>query len=85
MRLGLYFPDLLTHDEERTCKLVRENDFVWKSKFQKSDPERRWTALLDEEAIDWDRLRDWWGVFQEVGRGTRPPSDLPGTNRFRSK
>jgi hypothetical protein len=77
VRLGVCFPDLLTHDEERACKLVRENDFVWKTKFQKLPSDRRWAALLDEPAIDWDRVRDWWPVFLDVGRGVRPPSELP--------
>ncbi|MEO8135931.1 MAG: hypothetical protein ABI831_18380 [Betaproteobacteria bacterium] len=81
VRLGAFLPDLLTHDEQIICKLVGENDHVWKAGFQKCTPDQRWAALIDGKAIDWDRLRDSWALFRDVAQGTRPPSDLPGRKK----
>jgi hypothetical protein len=81
VRLGACFPQLLTHDEQEICKLVRENDFVWKPKFQTWQPDLRWAALILKQPIDWDRLRDCWPIFRDVARGARSPSELPGKKK----
>ncbi len=81
VRLGVCFPDLLTHDEEKICKLVREDDLVWKPEFQNWSPNRRWAALVDKEAVDWNRLRERWPIFRDVAQGARPPSELRGRKK----
>jgi hypothetical protein len=77
IRLALYFPDLLTHDEQLVWKLVRENGHVWKGRFSGSPPELVWNWEVKPESMVWDRLRQYWPIFKDVAEGIQSPSALP--------
>ena len=77
IRLALYFPDLLTHDEQIVWKLVRGNGNIWKGRFSGSSPELEWSWEVKPETIIWDRLREYWPIFKAVAQGTQSPSALP--------
>lgn len=79
VRLALNFPDLLTHEEQVLWKLVRENGYVWKGRYEGTPEEWRW--YVRESSIIWDRLRQHWADFCDVARGTKAPSELPGWQR----
>lgn len=79
VRLALHFPDLLTHEEQVLWKLVRENGYVWKGRFEGTPEEWRWHVR--ERSIIWDRLRQHWADFCDVARGSKAPSELPGWQR----
>lgn len=73
-RLALYYPDLLTHDEQILWKLIRENGFLWKGHF---DMECEWTWYVEERHLNYDRLREHWEQFGKVARGEEPKDTLP--------
>ncbi len=77
IRLALYFPDLLTHDEQLVWKVVRENGHIWKGRFSGSPPELEWSWEAKPETIIWDRLRQYWSTFKAVAEGLQSPSTLP--------
>jgi hypothetical protein len=77
VRLALYFPNLLTHDEQMIWKIVRENGHVWKGRFSGSPPELEWRWEAKPEAIIWGRLRQHWQVFKAVAQGTKSANELP--------
>jgi hypothetical protein len=76
IRLALYFPDLLTHDEQIVWKLVRENGNIWKGRFSGS-PDLEWRWEVKPETIIWQRLREYWPDFKAVAQGTQSASTLP--------
>jgi hypothetical protein len=71
-KLALQYPDLLTHHEQIVWKLIRENGFLWKGRYQ-----GEWTWIVREESLLFDRLRENWATFNEVARGDAPKSKLP--------
>jgi hypothetical protein len=72
-RLALRYPELLTHEEQITWKLVRENGFLWKGKYVNS----QWTWQLREDSLRFDQLREHWDQFKAVARGEEPLDVLP--------
>jgi hypothetical protein len=80
-RLALNYPDLLTHDEQRVWKLIRENGFLWKGNFDGKPAE--WTWDVEVASLIWDRLREYWAVFRAVAMGTKSRADLPCWERER--
>lgn len=74
-KLALSYPDLLTHEEQKRWKLVRENGYLWKGSYAKSGG--KWTWQVDEESLMFDRLRACWDTFCSVARGEAAPDTLP--------
>jgi hypothetical protein len=75
VKLALHHPELLTHHEQILWKLIKENELLWKT---------RWNALADEQILDiqesglnWKRLREHWETFNKVARGELPTTALP--------
>jgi hypothetical protein len=80
-RLALNYPDLLTHDEQCVWKLIRENGFLWKGRFDGKPAE--WTWQVREASLIWERLREYWAVFRAVAMGTKSHADLPSWEKVR--
>ncbi len=74
-KLALRYPDLLTHEEQKRWKLVRENGYLWKGRHDKNGG--KWTWRVDEDSLMFDRLRDCWDIFCNVARGEATPDSLP--------
>jgi hypothetical protein len=74
-RLALRYPDLLTHEEQATWKLVRGNGYLWKGHYDKVTGE--WTWRTDENALYLGRLREHWDAFKAVANGQADKSLLP--------
>lgn len=74
-RLALRFPDLLTHEEQVTWKLIRENGYLWKGSPDKVTGE--WTWRTDEKELIFERLREHWDKFKAVATGQADKSILP--------
>jgi hypothetical protein len=74
-RLALRYPDLLTHDEQVTWKLIRENGRLWKGWHDKVTGE--WTWRTDEKELIFERLREHWDKFKAVAAGQADKSILP--------
>jgi uncharacterized protein (DUF1778 family) len=75
LRLAMSRPELLTIEEEKIWKVVREAGYLWKGIFTGDPP--GWGYIAEKNALDWDLLRQTWDVIREVAAGKRPRSDLP--------
>ncbi len=73
-KLALHYPDLLTHEEQKRWKLIRENGFVWRGRY---DSGGEWEWRIDEGKLNFERLREQWENFCAVARGERDVSALP--------
>lgn len=74
-RLALRYPELLTHEEQKRWKLIRENGYLWRGSYSKSDG--KWTWRVAEESLCFDRLRACWDDFCAVARGEAMRDTLP--------
>jgi hypothetical protein len=72
-KLALRYPELLTHEEQKRWKLIRENGFLWRGNYRRG----RWDWDLKETSLILDRLRKNWDNFCAVARGDEPHSVLP--------
>lgn len=91
-KLALTYPDLLTHDEQKRWKLIRENGYLWKGQYAKIGG--KWTWRVEEDSLCFDRLRKYWDEFCVVARGdasrdilptwpeNRPPPPITGKSDF---
>jgi hypothetical protein len=73
-KLALRYPDLLTHEEQKRWKLIRENGLLWRGRL---GTDGAWEWKVAEDKLILDRLRDYWEIFCEVARGEKDPSELP--------
>lgn len=73
-KLGLHYPELLTHDEQVLWKLIRECGLLWKGKY---DKEGCWQWELKTDSLIFQRLRKHWDTFQQVASGEADKSSLP--------
>ena len=55
-KLALSYPDLLTHEEQKRWKLIRENGYLWRGNNRKNDG--KWTWRVEEDSLCFDRLRE---------------------------
>ncbi len=79
-QLALKYPELLTHEEQKRWKLIRENGLLWRGRY--TGPNNQWTWKTDtRDSLLFDRLREHWDVFCAVARGEQPASKLPGWQR----
>lgn len=76
-KLGLYFPQLLTHEEERLWKLIRENGFLWLGRWIAKGDRQEWIWDTREDSLVWDRLREHWQTLKLVASGESPKTALP--------
>jgi len=74
-RLALSYPDLLTHEEQKRWKLIRENGYLWRGNYSKVGG--TWTWRVEEGSLCFDRLRAHWDDFCAVARGEAPHDTLP--------
>ena len=74
-KLALTYPELLTHDEQKRWKLIRENGYLWKGKYSGTDD--TWVWQVQENSLCFDRLRACWDDFCNVARGEALRDTLP--------
>ena len=75
VRLALNYPDLLTHEEQKRWKLIRENGFLWTGNYAKNGGQ--WTWQVAEGSLRFDQLRAYWDDFCAVARDKAPRESLP--------
>ena len=74
-KLALNYPDLLTHEEQKRWKLIRECGYLWKGRHNKANGE--WSWNVQESSLVFERLRDHWETFNAVAQGEADRSSLP--------
>ena len=72
--LAMIAPALLSHDEQLIWRLVRENGYLWKGKYDKHD---QWSWDVSEDSLIRDRLRDYWDIFKGAALEELPKDKLP--------
>lgn len=82
-RLALRHADLLTHEEQVLWKLIRENGWMWRGKFEGADREWRWSVR--EESLCFDRLREAWAKFVAVVETGSGHAELPSWPKVERK
>jgi hypothetical protein len=83
VKLAVRFPDLLTHDEQKLWKLIRESPALWHIKVNLFSGQE--LVEFDEESFRFERLRENWAIFCKVANGTEPRSSLPVWPNVKSK
>lgn len=73
-KLALSYPDLLTHEEQKRWKLIRENGYLWRGSY---NADNEWTWRVYEGSMCFDRLRKYWEQFCAVARGDASLDTLP--------
>jgi hypothetical protein len=77
--LATKFPNLLTHEEQKRWKLIRENGYLWRGRYADDSGEKRWTWDPNKpQSLVLARLRESWDAFVAVAKDEAPPSALPG-------
>lgn len=74
-KLALHYPELLTHEEQKRWKIIRETGYVWKGRNDKVTGD--WTWRVEEASLIFDRLREFWDSFCSVARGETTRDSLP--------
>jgi hypothetical protein len=74
INLALYYPELLTHDEERVWKLILDHSAFWRTKAEPSALPKRHPldSLLDRSLV-----RQHWQTLKGVARGELDKEELP--------
>jgi hypothetical protein len=73
-KLALRYPELLTHEEQKRWKVIRENSSLWRGNYGANN---RWVWTVAEDKLNYGRLRENWELFCAVARGEKPASSLP--------
>lgn len=79
-KLALHYPELLTHEEQKRWKLIRETGHVWKGRHDKVSG--KWTWRVEEQFLVFDRLRTHWEAFCSVARGDATRDTLPQSSKL---
>jgi hypothetical protein len=79
-KLALSHPDMLLHDEQVLWKLIRENGYVWKGHYDRNT--KRWTWLVRQENLIFERLRQFWDAFRSVAFEKANKARLPTWKEF---
>ncbi len=72
--LSLAAPNLLTHEEQMIWRLIRENGYIWRGRYNHQGD---WEWDLTEESLIRNRLRASWSKFKAVASQDEPESILP--------
>jgi hypothetical protein len=77
VKMAFHYPNLLTHKEETLFKLISECGYLWEKK--NKDGNKFWD--ISPNSIIFERLREFWEVFQGVADGRLPKERLPSAGR----
>ena len=72
--LALIAPELLNHDEQLIWRLIKENGFLWRGRY---DNDGEWVWITNNENLIRDRLRKYWDLFSKVASNEIEESILP--------
>ena len=73
-KLALRYPELLTHEEQKRWKLIRESGWLWQGHYDRTG---KWIWDVDNDPFYFERLRERWDLFCAVARGEVSASEIP--------
>lgn len=74
--LAVLYPNLLTYEEQVLWKLIKENGYIWRGKYEKPSGEYVWDTKTPDNLI-YENLRSYWGKFKAVAADEMDNSQLP--------
>lgn len=81
VKLALAHPDLLTHQQQVLWKLICENGYCWKGRYNHED---EWSWSPSPNGVLIERIRQHWENFNEAAAGNSDAkSKLPTWNKTR--
>lgn len=72
VKLAIYYPNLLTHDEQVLWKLISENTPLW-TRIRKSNG----SPYIADGSMNYKMLREHWDILKAVAAGQADKSGLP--------
>lgn len=78
--LALTAPALLSHDEQLIWKLLRENGYIWRGRY---DARGEWVWEVREQSLIKDRVRENWEIFKAVAAEQVSSSCLPNWQKIK--
>ncbi len=74
VKLALKYPYLLTYEEEILWKLIKENGYLWKGRY---NAQSEWSWTVQNQSFIYKRLRENWETFKAVASGDEDEDQLP--------
>jgi hypothetical protein len=65
---------MLTHDEQVLWKLIRENGYLWRGRYNEG---REWSWSVEFHTLNIERLREYWEAFKAVAYEDADTAKLP--------
>lgn len=83
LKLAFNYPSLLSFDEQKMWKLIREHGHFWKGEYVERDNGKEWVWMPIEETILADRVRGCWEEIKHLAlTGEMRGSGLPKFFRY---
>jgi hypothetical protein len=79
VKLAIFYPNLLTHDEQIIWKLIREHRAFWSGRYSITETQ----AHMLKSWINFKLVREHWELLKAVAEGEADISALPATNTVR--
>lgn len=76
-KLALYYPDLLTHEEQIIWKIVSENGYFWNGSYSSSNDYVYTWNTNNIACLVLDRLQEYWDLVIAVARREAVKDELP--------
>jgi len=88
--LALKYPNLLSFDEQKIWKFIREYGYFWRGKFVGSSKDREFVWKINSQSVLIERIRDCWEsikhqVLADEVRGVRMPYDYDYMTKARER
>jgi hypothetical protein len=81
INLALYYPELLSYEEQILWKLLSGNGYLWKGQY---DKEKEWIWACNPSTPIFERIRKHFNIFKDVAAGKESPDKLPHWDRKKS-
>ena len=73
-KLAFIHPELMTHDEQITWKIIKECGYLWRGE---NNDEGEWTWTVMASSLIIESLRENWDLIKEVAVGIKGKDALP--------
>jgi len=97
IRLAFYCSQLLNHDEDFLFSLIKKNGYFWHGTWTKNPAQTekvgneenlegaalKWTWETSLDSVIFFRVKEYWGILNEVSTGEAEPKELPNWIRYK--
>jgi hypothetical protein len=75
--LAFLAPNLMTFEEQEIWATICSYAYVWRGKWRREGDEEVWTWSCQEEALNHDRVGEYWSEIRAVSAGEKDKGELP--------